>query len=158
MKSFLSCGLFLGALLIANTALAQKSDHLSELKSADAELTKAVTSRDLERIVAIYADDAILLPAAEPTVTGKAAIREEWQHILGIPDFEATSTLVSAETSAAGDFGYTTGTYLAKMRDENGEMVSEPGKWVSVWRRHPDGTWRIVVDTYNTDIPPPDHK
>lgn len=158
MKSLLSCGFALGTLLIANTAPAQKSDHLSGLKAADAEITKAVIDRDLERIVAFYADDAILLPAAEPTVMGKAAIRAEWQHILAIPDLGNASTLVSAETSAAGDFGYTTGTYLSRMRGENGEMVSEPGKWVSIWKRQPDGTWRIVVETYNTDIPPPDHK
>ena len=158
MKSILSYAFVLGATLVSHTALADQRDHLSELEAADAEIQKAVTGRDLEKIVAFYADDAVLLPAAEPTVTGKAAIREEWQHILAIPDFESTSRLVSAEVSVAGDFGYTTGTYAARMRGEDGEMVTEPGKWVSIWKRQPGGAWRIVVDTYNTDIPPPDHK
>ena len=91
-------------------------------------------------------------------MTSPAREAFERDGFLAIPDFENTSTLVAADTSAGGDLGYTTGTYLARMRGENGEMVSEPGKWVSIWKRQADGSWRIVVDTYNTDVPPPDHK
>jgi ketosteroid isomerase-like protein len=43
------------------------------------------------------------------------------------------------------------------MMGENGKPVEEPGKFVTVWRRESDGKWRIVLDTYNTDIMPPVH-
>ena len=124
MKSFVSRGIIAGLLFVPGLALAQAGDPLAGLKAADAEMQKAVVDRDVEKIVALYADDAVMLPAAEPTINGKAAIRAEWQHILAIPDFENTSTLVAAETSAGGDLGYTTGTYLSRMRGENGEMVA----------------------------------
>ena len=114
-------------------------------------------ARDLDSIMASCAEDAVLMPAAEPMVKGRAAIREEWKHILGIPHFESNSTLTNAEVAASGDIAHTMGTYLATMMGEDGKTATEPGKWLSVWKKQADGSWRIAVETYNTDIAPPDH-
>lgn len=91
-------------------------------------------------------------------IDGKAAIPEEWAHVLAIPDFENESSLTRVEISDGGDLAYTSGTYVAKMRGEDGVQIREPGKWLTVWKRGRDGEWRIVMDIYNTDVPPPDHK
>ncbi len=131
---------------------------LKILTETDSALQQAVAQRDLEKIMLFYADDATLLPTAEPPVHGKDAIRKEWGHILAIPDFENKSTMTKLEVASGGDMAYTTGTYLAKMMGENGKPATEPGKWVSIWKKQPDGKWRIAVDIYNTDVPPPDHK
>ena len=136
----------------------KQDDALAEVRAADAAVTQAVTARNLDGIMAHYADDAVLLPTAEPMIEGKAAIREEWQHILTIPDFSSRTTTRDANVSNGGDMAYTYGTYRARMMGEDGKPVEEPGKFVSIWRRGTDGKWRIVIDTYNTDIPPPDHK
>lgn len=128
------------------------------VKAADAALQQAVAAKDLDKIMVHYADDAVLMPAAEPVINGKAAITEEWKHILAIPDLENTSKLARVEVAAANDLAYTMGSYRSRMMGEAGSLVDEPGKWLSIWRRQPDGKWRIIVETYNTDIPPPDHK
>jgi ketosteroid isomerase-like protein len=57
----------------------------------------------------------------------------------------------------SGDLAYTYGVYRSKMMGEDGKPVEEPGKFVTVWHREPDRKWRIVLDTYNTDIMPPVH-
>lgn len=134
------------------------ADDEKALREADAAIQEALARRDLERTMSFYAEDAVLLPAAEPLIRGKAAIREEWKHLFAIPDFRTTSTLTRVEVARSADLAYTMGTYLATMMGEDGREVTEPGKWVSVWKKQPDGSWRIVVDTYNTDVPPPDHK
>ena len=128
------------------------------VRAADSALQQAIEARDLDRIVAFYADDALLLPTAEPLISGKAAIREEWTHLLAIPEYQSKATLSRVDVSADGTLAYTMGTYQAIMQGEDGKPVTEPGKYVSVWKKQSDGGWRIVVDTYNTDIPPPDHK
>ena len=130
----------------------------NSIEAVDSALSKAVAARDLEKIVGFYAEDAVLMPTAEPIVSGKAAIREEWQHILSIPDFQNKSVLTRSVISKSGDMAYSMGSYVATMRGENGELVEEPGKWLTVWTRQGDGSWLIVADTYNTDIKPPDHK
>jgi ketosteroid isomerase-like protein len=98
------------------------------------------------------------MPAAKPLISGKKAITDEWKHILAIPSFESTSKLAGLDVSSAPDLAYTMGSFQARMIGEDGDLVMEPGKWLSVWKKQPDGSWRIVVDTYNTDIPPPDHQ
>lgn len=135
-----------------------RDDAERALRSADEQLQQAVAQRDLERIMSFYSEDAILLPAAKKLISGKAAIRDEWASILTIPGFANQSQLTSLEIARAGDMAYTTGTYLSDLIGEDGKPVKEPGKWLTVWKRQPDGAWRITVDTYNTDVPPPDHK
>lgn len=128
------------------------------LRALDRELQAAVARKDIDRIMSFYDDDAVLLPAAKPAIRGREAIRSEWTQILAIPGFENQGTLTSLELSSSADLAYTTGSYLAQMRGEDGTTVREPGKWVTVWKRRQSGAWRIVLDTYNTDVPPPDHK
>ena len=31
--------------------------------------------------------------------------------------------------------------------------VSEKGKYVEVWRKQPDGSWKIKWDIFNSDVP-----
>jgi len=149
------------ALVLNSCALTANDDStnaMQAIRAADTAMSKAVAERNLEVIVSFYAEEAVLLPTAEPIVVGKSSIREEWQHILSIPNFQNKSTLTKIDVSGGGDMAYSMGTYLTTMLGENGKPVTEPGKWLSVWKRQADGSWRIVVDTYNTDIPPPDHK
>ena len=133
-------------------------EAVGALKAADMGLQKALVDKNLGQIVSYYAPDAVLLPTAEPMVEGKAAIKEEWGHILAIPNFSNAAQLRGAQVSRSGDLGYTWGTYRSKMMGEDGNPVEEPGKWVTIWKRGDGGEWRVVMDTYNTDIPPPDHK
>jgi ketosteroid isomerase-like protein len=128
------------------------------LRSADESIQNAVRDKNIELLMKFYAEDAYLLPTAEPKVKGKAEIKKEWQHIFEIPDFSNQSTLTNIEISEDGSMAYTMGNYLAFMQGEDGNPVQEPGKWVTIWKKQSDGSWLIVVDIYNTDIPPPDHK
>lgn len=129
-----------------------------ELRALDAELAQAIDAKDAAAIAAFYADDAILMPTAEPIVRGKAAITEEWKQILAIPAFQNESKLGGVEVASAGDLAYTYGSYRSQLMGEDGNLTTEPGKWLTIWQKQPDGGWRIAVETYNTDIPPPDHK
>jgi uncharacterized protein (TIGR02246 family) len=131
---------------------------INDLRGLDAKLGQAIDAKDASAIASFYADDAILMPTAEPVVRGKDAITEEWKHILAIPAFANVSKLGGVEVATAGDLAYTYGSYRSRLMGENGKLVMEPGKWLTIWKKQPDGGWRIAVDTYNTDIPPPDHK
>ena len=134
-----------------------ESTEVAVLAQRDAALNKAVAARDAKGIGEFYAAEAVLMPTAEPAVRGRAAIVEEWTHILSIPGFENANKLEGVRVSASGDMGYTYGSYRANMMGEDDKMTAEPGKWLTVWTRE-GGKWKIVMDTYNTDIPPPDHK
>lgn len=125
---------------------------------ADSTLQAAAAARDLERIMSMYADDAVYLPISAPTATGRVAIRELWTRFLAIPGFENRSRLASLEVSRAGDIGYTRGTFETSMLDPGGAAVVERGAWVTVWKRGADGAWRVAIDIAKSDAPPPEHQ
>ena len=130
---------------------------LAELRVADSSVSAAIAARDAARTATFYAEDAVIMPVAEPIVEGRAAILEEWRHVFGIPGYASNTRLVASTVSVAGDLGYTRGTYESPMLGPGGERLVEKGKWVSVWRRESDERWHIVVDIFNTDSPPPVH-
>lgn len=64
-----------------------------------------------------------------------------------------------AEAVAAkgGDFGFTWGRFVYTGRGgEDGETVAEHGKYLSVWRKGPDGAWKFIADIGNASPAPAD--
>lgn len=109
----------------------------------------AAQARDLEALMASYADDAVVLPPDAPPLRGKAAIRPYIAEVLAIPGFSIRWTVTDAELSKAGDMGYVTEDTFATFPDGSGGTASSQGKSVTVWRRAPDGSWLCVVDIWN---------
>ena len=145
------------AVLACGARPASASAARAKLVVPDSLVQAAVVPSDAARLASHYADDAVLMPVAEPIVEGRTAIRAEWQHVFGSPGLANSARVVAVEASSAGDLGHTRGTYTSPMRGPDGQPIVEQGKWVSVWKRQADGQWRIVVDIYNTDSTPPIH-
>ena len=60
-----------------------------------------------------------------------------------------------AEVSGAADLGYTIGPYHMEFQDPEGNPVVIDGKFLTIWKRQPDGSWKTAVDMFNEDGPPP---
>jgi len=107
---------------------------------------------NVDALVALYAEDAMLMPPNAPAAKGKAAIRE----LLTSMTAESTASALSLEiptdpatAGASGDLGWRSGTYSFK--DSTGQAV-DAGKWLEVWQRI-GGKWLIIRDTWNSDLP-----
>ena len=59
-----------------------------------------------------------------------------------------------AVVAESGELGFTWGRYVASVRDSNGKLVVQYGKYLDVWKRQSDGVWRWIADIGN-DNPPP---
>ena len=128
------------------------------MRAVDSALQAAIVAKDAGRTASFYAADATLLPVAEQIVTGREAIEREWAKVFGIPGFVNRARITNVKVARGRDMAYTQGTYETAMTAPDGKPTTERGKWVSVWRRDPDGAWRIVADIFNTDSPPPAHQ
>lgn len=49
-----------------------------------------------------------------------------------------------ADVAASGDLGYTTGPWISRRSDVQGSDPSF-GQYVTIWRRQPDGAWKVEV-------------
>ncbi len=121
----------------------------AELLKFDGEWAEAARSRNLERIVSFWADDAVIYPPKQPPIVGKAAIRKFVGESLNIPGFSVAWKPSDAVVSGSGDLGYTIGTNTYRFPDAQGRPTTSQGRYVCVWKKGPGGRWRCVVDVWN---------
>lgn len=116
---------------------------------------EAAEAKDLERYVSFYADDASLFWPGAPMVTGRAAIREFMRAFLSIPAFSLSFETAKVDVSRAGDLAYSYGTNKVTLVDPIGNRMKDRGKYLTVYRKQPDGTWKVMADMGNSDLPAP---
>ena len=124
----------------------------STIRNLDAQWSKTAGTHDLDGIVSYYSDDAVLLPPNAPAITGKQSIRAAWIN-LAAPSVSLSWQSSKVEVARSGDLAYTTGTYTDVVKDPQGKLITDKGKIMEVWKKQPDGGWKVVADTYNSDLP-----
>jgi ketosteroid isomerase-like protein len=122
-------------------------DERAALMAADREW--AQTTKEPEKFVSYFADGASIYPPAMPIVTGGEAIRKTFGEMSKAPGFALSWTPTKAEVGTSGELGYTSGTYQMSMGG-----ATEKGKYVTVWRKQADGTWKVAEDIFNADEAP----
>lgn len=146
--------LFVLVLLSLSVACQRQADTRAAdeatLRNLDAEWSKAAGAKDLEKTVSYYTDDALILPPNIPTIQGKQGARTMWQGMFSVPGFGGGWKATKVEVS--GDLGWVTGTYELSETDASGRPMVDKGKYLEVWKRQADGSWKCVADMFNTDL------
>ncbi len=122
------------------------------IRDADAATLKAAQANDVDGAVANYADDASWLPPNSPLVHSKTAIRAGWAKLTGNPGFTIDWQINKLEVARSGDLAYTIYTYQMALDGANGKPITDQGKDMAVWKKQPDGAWKMVADTFNSDL------
>ena len=119
------------------------------LAKLDADWSAAAATRDAKRVASFYAEDAVVCPPNEPAVVGRAAAEKAWAGFLADPTYNLSWKTTHAD--AAGTLGYTAGTYEESFTGPDGKKVAGKGKYLCVWRKETDGTWKAIHDMWNSD-------
>ena len=123
-------------------------------EATDVEWLEAGQAKDLDRWVSFHTDDASLLPPNAPIVTGKEAIRAFVSKLISTPGWAASWQTTKIEVSRSGDLAYSYGPQQTTVDDAEGNPVTDQQKWVAVWKKQPDGSWKCAVLILNSDGPP----
>jgi ketosteroid isomerase-like protein len=132
----------------SSASTAAKADA-STLRQLEADFMKAAAERGSEGYMSYYAQDAAELPNGADVLQGKETIAKA----MGFLDDKSnhlTWTPVYADMAASGDLGYTYGTFEFRSRDKDGKPTVEYGKYVSIWKKQKDGSWKVVMDMGNS--------
>ena len=125
------------------------------IREADAAWAKAAAAKDVEAYLSFFAEDAFVLPPNVPMLTGKESIRKSVSEMMATPGFALSWQITKVEVSRGGDLAYTVGTYQSTLNDAKGKPVTDRGKYMTVWKKQPDGKWKAVADMANSDLPVP---
>jgi len=121
------------------------------IRAASQEWSNAASSRDLEKAVSFYAEDATYNPPGAPLAAGKDAIRKVWANVVAIPGGNLRWVSSKVEVARSGDLAYDTGAYTLTKNDASGKPVTATGKYVVVWKKQADGKWKVIQDIDNPD-------
>lgn len=123
----------------------------TEVQTINEEFGKAVANNDVRELLDFYDDNARVLPPNSPLLQGKPAIGDFFRGLLeaGVTSLE----LDSIEVLEAGDILIDVGRYRLRVETAGAGVTDDVGKYVVVFRRQSDGRLRMIIDTFNSDLP-----
>ena len=123
------------------------------LLQLEADFMKAAAERGSQGYMSYYAEDAAELPNGTDMFRGKESIAKT-MGFLDDKNNHLTWKPVYADMAASGDLGYTYGTFEFRSRDKDGKPTVEYGKYVSIWKKQKDASWKVVMDMGNSSPSP----
>ena len=88
---------------------------------------------DTDAFLSFIAEDAYFMPFGAPLARGDA-IRTTWEGLASMPGFDLHWQATTAE--------------------HDGTAMLTEGKYVTVWHKQADGSWKMQVDCFNANGPP----
>ncbi|MDH3369625.1 MAG: DUF4440 domain-containing protein [Gemmatimonadota bacterium] len=112
----------------------------------------AAAAKDWSAVVQFYTPDAVVMPPNQAALQGRAAIREWYASFPPVTDVD----LPIVDVDGRADLAYTRGTYTLTFAMEGApQPITDRGKNLAIWRKQPDGSWQMAIDTFNSDLPLP---
>ncbi|MBL7856295.1 MAG: DUF4440 domain-containing protein [Cyclobacteriaceae bacterium] len=144
MKTFSS--VVLALLFTACTNTRGKEESAGEIFQTEKAFEKMALEKGISEAFYFFADDnAVIKRENDTLIIGKDNIRIYYDTesikratVNWTPDF--------IEVSDGGDFGYTYGKYLWKIKNSQGDVVEHNGVFHTVWKRQKDNSWKYVWD------------
>jgi len=101
-----------------------------------------------------FAPDAITLNNGRAPVMGKTAIASHATWLA--KDYQLTWTPLGGNMGPSGDMGYTWGHYEGHSKDKDGNPSVVSGRYMTIWKKQPDGNWKVELDASAEEPPAAD--
>jgi uncharacterized protein (TIGR02246 family) len=148
------------AIALTLTACNQTADthdaDVAAIQANEVQWNQDWQAKDSNKIVAHYADDAVLIVPGAPAVNGKDAIGKSLAGMLADPALSLKFQAVKTDVAKSGDLAYTQGSYTLILTDpQTKQVINDHGNYVTTYRKQADGTWKAATDIASSDVPPP---
>jgi len=122
------------------------------LLQADRDFAKTGAAKNMDSFMNFVAED-VRFYSAGVMRTGKLAFREGWTKGFADPNWSITWAPLYAEAGRSADLGYTTGSFEIHEKSADGTPLVRKGSYVTIWRKQPDGGWKVSLDI-GSFVPP----
>lgn len=125
---------------------------LQAINQLRAEHVAGVTAGDLQAVLAGMVEDVVYLPPDQPPVVGMSALEAAMRPYY--EQFRNQLVMTPCEIVMAGDWAMEWGMVTAELTPlAAGASIRFDGKYVYIYRRQPNGSWKIQWDIYNANVP-----
>ena len=111
---------------------------------------KAFNAKEVDGVLAVYAENAVFMPPNEPVIRGREALKTFFDDL--IKSGATGLRLNVGEVSGHGPLAYQSGTYEMEVKRATGQGTRDRGKYLFVLRKMGD-TWRYEYSMWNSDLP-----
>ena len=134
-------------------AFVNRETDIKSLRAAQEAAIEAFVSKNADHMVSAYSADASLMFPNSPILQGEG-LRTAIRALAADPNFSMRFSTDKVEVASSGEVGYTRGTYTMTMSDPNSKKIlRENGKYVTIYARQADGSWKMIEDINNADAP-----
>jgi ketosteroid isomerase-like protein len=123
---------------------ARAAELIAKLRTTDSAFSDLADRMGLAEAFSTYvAPDGAIFNGSE-LVIGPRALRDFFTATNG--GLALTWQPMFAGIAESEDLGFTVGDYVATLRGPSGAAVQRFGKYLTVWKRQRDGSWKFVID------------
>ena len=116
---------------------------------------KATIAGDVETIFSFYTDDIISMPNYSEMIKGKEALKknDEEMRKAGFQIHSMNFTIL--DIWSCSDLVYEIGKYgISLTLPGMPQPVADNGKYLTIWQKQSDGSLKIKIEMWNTDVNP----
>ena len=145
---------FLAVLAIATPLLAagpetKTGPGVAEVRTAidkgNGQWVEAWDKADASLIASLFAADGVMLGRNGKFFKGPDQVLERMKKVFEATGKGVKATVTTVDLWLDGSTAYETGTYSYKSQ-QDGKPVNEEGRYVTIWKRQSDGSWKIASD------------
>jgi uncharacterized protein (TIGR02246 family) len=131
-----------------------RAADVQAVKDLEAASLKDAAAKDPDKWATYFAEDASGLFPGDGMLNGKAAIKAAAATYFTDPNFSLTLQSERVMASKSGDMAYSQGAYtMAVTNPKTGRPMTHKGKYLTVYTKQTDGSWKAVAQTFNSDSP-----
>jgi ketosteroid isomerase-like protein len=121
------------------------------LLELEGRFAQAVAAGGGKAFASWFADDAVTLSNGLAPVLGHSSIAShaDWDPKV----YQLTWVPQGAQMGPSNDMGFTWGHYEGRSKDKNGQPVITSGRYFTVWKKLPDGNWKVAMDASANEPP-----
>ena len=123
-----------------------KEEIKNEIFQIEKAFERMTAEKGIPEAFYYFADEnAVIKRENDTLIIGKENIRIYYEK-KDLKDAIVNWTPDFIDVSKSGEFGYTYGKYIWKIKDNDGEMVINKGVFHTIWKRQKDNSWKYVWD------------
>jgi ketosteroid isomerase-like protein len=127
------------------------SPGVIQLMELEGRFAQAVAEGGGKAFAQWFADDAVVLNNGQPATAGRAAIAAQAQWDPKV--YQLTWVAQGGQMGPSNDMGFTWGHYEGRSKDKKGQPVVISGRYMTVWKKMPNGSWKVAMDASANEPP-----
>jgi len=124
----------------------------SAIEAANGKFVEAMNKGDTATAFMNYASDAVIMMSNEKPWRGRELMSKGFGGMMSMFAIKDMS-FHTDDVMVDGDLAVETGEYKMTLVPKGGKEMKDEGKYITVWKKQSDGSWKIVRDISNSSLP-----